>query len=308
MIEKKEDSSDNNYQARYQCRQNPFDPANITRALGRYLKPEPKAKLNGKAQLSTEHLTFSFNGTPVLNNVDLELKQGKMLGIIGPNGAGKSTLVRLLSRMFQPTLGNVRLNGYDLSLWRRSDLARVIAIVPQDPELPPTFTAWEMVLLGRTPFLGTLGRVREIDHQISRKAMEETRTWHLANRLICQLSGGEQQRVVIARALAQQPRVFLLDEPTAHLDINHQVETLSFISRMVRERDLAALSIFHDLNLAAQYCDELVLLKEGQIVAKGTPGNVLTPHLIQKAYGANVGVLPHPTNGLPVVYPTCPPA
>jgi iron complex transport system ATP-binding protein len=288
-------------------RKNPFSAASIKRTLGKYLKTEKLPELNGKARLATEQLTFSFNGTPVLKDVNLELKQGNMIGIIGPNGAGKSTLVRLLSRMFQPTQGNVRLNGYDLSQWRQTDLARVIAVVPQDPELPPTFTAWEMVLLGRTPFLGTLGRVREIDHQISRKAMEETRTWHLANRLICQLSGGEQQRLVIARALAQQPRVFLLDEPTAHLDINHQVETLSLISQMVRERDLAALSIFHDLNLAAQYCDELILLKEGQIVAKGTPNQVLTPQLIQKAYGASVGVLAHPTNGLPVVYPTCPP-
>jgi iron complex transport system ATP-binding protein len=285
----------------------PFNAAKITKTLGKYLKPETKPDVNGKAQLLTEGLTFSFNGTPVLNNVDLELKQGRMMGIIGPNGAGKSTLVRLLSRMFQPTQGCVRLNGYDLCHWRQNDLARVIAVVPQDPELPPVFTAWEMVLLGRTPFLGTLGRAREIDHQISQKAMEETRTWHLANRLICQLSGGEQQRVVIARALAQQPRIFLLDEPTAHLDINHQIETLSFISRMVRERDVAALSIFHDLNLAAQYCDELVLLNKGKIVAKGIPKQVLTPQLIQKAYGANVGVMAHPTNGLPVVYPTCSP-
>lgn len=274
---------------------------------GKFSRPELKPASNGKVQLLTENLTFSFNGTPVLDNVDIHIEQGKMLGIIGPNGAGKSTLVRLLSRILNPTQGQIRLNGHDLSTWNRTELARVIAVVPQDPELPPTFTAWEMVLLGRTPFLGTLGHVREIDVQVSRKAMEETHTLHLADRLICQLSGGEQQRVVIARALAQQPKVFLLDEPTAHLDINHQVETLSFISRLVRERDLAALSIFHDLNLAAQYCDELILLRAGQILAKGSPEEVLTPHLLHKAYGANVGVLPHPVNGLPVVYPTCPP-
>ena len=157
--------------------------------------------------------------------------------------------------------------------------------------------------MGRNPFLGWTGRESEEDRAVARQAMEKTGIWHLADRRIDQLSGGERQRVVIARALAQEPRVLLLDEPTAHLDINHQVETLAFVSRFVKERQLAALTIFHDLNLASRYCDELVLLQGGRILARGVPDEVLTPALIARAYGVGVTIIRHPANSLPVVLP-----
>lgn len=157
--------------------------------------------------------------------------------------------------------------------------------------------------MGRTPYLGWMGRESGHDRAIVRQAMEETGVYHLAHRLVNQLSGGERQHVIVARALAQQPRVLLLDEPTAHLDINHQVETLSLIARLVRERELAALAIFHDLNLAAQYCDELMLLNSGRIEAHGTPAQVLTPALLKRVYETEVVVIPHPQNGLPTVLP-----
>jgi iron complex transport system ATP-binding protein len=260
---------------------------------------------DGRAMLEARQVTFSFNGTPVLDRVDLCLEPGHMVGVIGPNGAGKSTLVRLLSRLLIPADGSVRLNGRGLAHWQPAELARVLAVVPQDPELPPAFTAWEMVLMGRTPYLGWMGQESEHDRAIVRQAMEETGVYHLSHRLIGQLSGGERQRVIVARSLAQQPRVLLLDEPTAHLDINHQVETLSLIARLVKQRDLAALAIFHDLNLAAQYCDELVLLNLGRVEARGTPARVLTPALLKRVYGTEVVVMPHPQNGLPTVLPVC---
>ena len=268
-------------------------------------QPELSAPTDGRIMLEACQVTFSFNGTPVLDKVDLRLEAGKMIGVIGPNGAGKSTLVRLLSRSLTPASGRIWLNGQNLNQWRLSDLARVLAVVPQLPQLPPVFTAWEMVLMGRTPYLGWMGRESEHDRAATRQAMEETKIWHLADRLISQLSGGEQQRVVITRALAQEPQVLLLDEPTAHLDINYQVETLSLIGRLVKERRLAALAIFHDLNLAAQYCDELVLLQQGQVVAQGSPNHVLTPSTLRQVYGTEVAVIPHPHNGLPVVLPVC---
>jgi iron complex transport system ATP-binding protein len=273
-----------------------------SRALRQIKLPAPT---NGRTTLEACQVTFSFDTTPVLHQVDLCLEAGKTTGVIGPNGAGKSTLVRLLSRLLTPARGRIRLNGHNLAHWRLSDLARVLAVVPQAPELPQAFTAWEMVLMGRTPYLGWMGRESERDRAIVRQTMDETNTWHLADRLMCQLSGGEQQRVVIARALAQEPQVLLLDEPTAHLDINHQVETLSLITRLVKERELAALAIFHDLNLAAQYCDELVLLHRGQIVTQGPPHQVLTPPLLQRVYQTQVTVMAHPCNGLPVVFPVC---
>jgi iron complex transport system ATP-binding protein len=260
---------------------------------------------DGPAALEARQITFSFNDAPVLDRVDLCLDPGRMVGVIGPNGAGKSTLVRLLSRLLSPASGSIRLNGHGLAHWRSVDLARVLAVVPQDPELPYTFTAWEMVLMGRTPYLGWMGQESERDRAIVRRAMEVTGVYHLAHRLVGQLSGGERQRIVVARALAQQPRVLLLDEPTAHLDISHQVETLSLIVRLVREQELAALAIFHDLNLAAQYCDELVLLNLGRVVARGVPDQVLTPSLLRRVYGTEVVVMPHPHNGLPMVFPVC---
>ena len=268
-------------------------------------QPELSAPTDGRIMLEACQVTFSFNGTPVLDKVDLRLEAGKMIGVIGPNGAGKSTLVRLLSRSLTPASGRIWLNGQNLDQWRLSDMARVLTVVPQLPQLPPVFTAWEMVLMGRTPYLGWMGRESEHDRAATRQAMEETKIWHLADRLISQLSGGEQQRVVITRALAQEPQVLLLDEPTAHLDISYQVETLSLIGRLVKERRLAALAIFHDLNLAAQYCDELVLLQQGQVVAQGSPNHVLTPSTLRQVYGIEVAVIPHPHNGLPVVLPVC---
>jgi iron complex transport system ATP-binding protein len=273
----------------------------LTRILKR---PGPSTPINGRATLEAHQVAFSFNGTPVLDQVDLRLEAGRMIGVIGPNGAGKSTLVKLLSRLLTPAQGHVRLNGHSLARWRPADLARVLAVVPQAPELPPMFTVWEMVLMGRTPYMGWMGQESERDRIVARQAMEETGVYHLTDRLIDQLSGGERQRVVIARALAQEPRVLLLDEPTAHLDINHQVETLSLIARLVRERELAALAIFHDLNLAAQYCEKLVLLDQGQIAAQGAPQDVLTPPMLRQVYGAEVTVGAHPQNGLPVVFPT----
>ncbi len=260
---------------------------------------------DGRATLEAHQVSFSFNGTPVLDRVDLCLEPGRMLGVIGPNGAGKSTLVKLLSRLLLPAGGAIHLNGRDLTHWRAADLARMLAVVPQEPELPPAFSAWEMVLMGRTPYLGWMGRESERDRDVARRAMEDTGVWHLAQRLISQLSGGERQRVVVARALAQEPRVLLLDEPTAHLDINHQVEVLSLVAGLVKERALAALAIFHDLNLAAQYCDELVLLDRGRVAARGAVDRVLTPSLLQRVYGTKVVVAPHPQNGLPVVFPAC---
>jgi iron complex transport system ATP-binding protein len=276
-----------------------------SRRLNALWQPELSAPTDGRIMLEACQVTFSFNGTPVLDKVDLRLEAGKMIGVIGPNGAGKSTLVRLLSRSLTPADGRIWLNGQNLNQWRLSDLARVLAVVPQLPQLPPVFTAWEMVLMGRTPYLGWTGRESEHDRAATRQAMEETNIWHLADRLISQLSGGEQQRVVIARALAQEPQVWLLDEPTANLDISNQVETLSLIVRRVKERQLAALAVFHDLNLAAQYCDELVLLQQGRVVAQGSPNHVLTHSVLRQVYGTEVVVIPHPHNGLPVVLPVC---
>ena len=260
-------------------------------------------KIESRGYLQAQGLTFAYNGAPVLDKVDLELVPGRLLGVIGPNGAGKSTLVRVLSGLFAPQSGRVTLDGRPIAAWKHRDLARRLAVVPQSPNLPEAFTVAEIVLLGRTPYLGLLGNESAHDRDVARRAMERTETWHLRNRLIGTLAGGERQRVVVARALAQEPSVLLLDEPTTHLDVNHQVALISLVRELVAEDNLSALAILHDLNLASLYCDELALLVEGRIVARGQPQQVLTGAQIAAAYGADVIVMTHPRTGRPIVVP-----
>ncbi len=271
--------------------------------LNRYLSHSGDLQDETEIILEAKGVSFAYNGRPILTDIDLRLRPGQMVGLIGPNGAGKSTLVKVLCRLLRPQAGQVTLAGRDLACWRRDELARHLAVVPQAPFLPETFTAWEVVLLGRTPYLGLLGNEDEGDMAVARWAMQETEIWHLAPRFIGQLSGGERQRVIIARALAQEPRVLLMDEPTAHLDINHQVEVLTLTQRLTAEYKLAVLAIFHNLNLAARFCEDLVLLREGRVFAQGTPHQVLTPSNIAAVYGTEVIITPHPQNGRPAIFP-----
>ncbi|MGQ9681952.1 MAG: heme ABC transporter ATP-binding protein [Anaerolineae bacterium] len=255
------------------------------------------------ASLSAHGLCFSYNGNPVLKDVSLALQPGRLIGVIGPNGAGKTTLVRLLSGLLRPDSGRVMLDGKPLAAWSRKEIGRRLAVVPQSPQLPETFTAGEVVLLGRTPYLGLLGNESAHDREVARRAMERTQCWHLAERLIGTLSGGERQRVVVARALAQEAPVLLLDEPTTHMDVNHQLGLVVLVKHLVQQYRLAALVILHDLNLASVYCDELILLAEGRVVARGQAHEVITPEQIRSAYRADILVMAHPQTGRPVVVP-----
>lgn len=254
------------------------------------------------AALAVEDVSFGYNGKLILHEVALEVQRGEVVGLIGPNGSGKSTLVRCISGVIRPRRGQVTLEGQDALRMPRTDLARTLAVVPQSPQLPEGFTCEDIVLMGRNPHLGLLQGESVRDYAVVREAMAATDCLHLAQQRIGELSGGEQQRVVIARALAQEPRVLLLDEPTTHLDISHQVTVLDIMRRLARGRDLAVLAVFHDLNLAVQYCDRLVLLTEGRVQASGTPNEVVTAENILLAYRTEVLVCPHPLNQLPTVY------
>jgi len=244
-------------------------------------------------------VSLGYDSKAVLSNISLKVISGKILGIVGPNGSGKSTLIKGMSRLVNLFSGRILVNGRDIRNIRREELACLVATVPQNPTLPETFTAFEVVLMGRTPHLGLLRYEGEKDVAIAWEAMSATKTQFLAERRVGELSGGERQRLIIARALTQQPKVLLLDEPTANLDIRHQVEALDLVKSLCFERDLIVITALHDLNLAAQYCDWLVMLNGGQIYTEGIPQDVLTADNIKKVYGARVCVYPHPVNKLP---------
>jgi iron complex transport system ATP-binding protein len=240
----------------------------------------------------------------VLSGVSLEVLAGKVLGIVGPNGCGKSTLIKGITKVIPLLGGDILLDDKSLLKLPQSEIARCIAVVPQSASLPEAFTAFEIVMMGRTPHLGFLRYEGKKDIDIAVKAMQMTDTLHLSERRAGELSGGEKQRLTIARALAQQPQIILLDEPTSHLDINYQVETLELISDLCRRDGLAVLAALHDLNLAAQYCDRIIMLDGGRIFAEGSPCEVVTAFNVKQVYGADVCVSSHPINKLPVTLVT----
>jgi iron complex transport system ATP-binding protein len=249
--------------------------------------------------IELKDVSLGYNHQAILSNINLKAVPGKILGLIGPNGSGKSTLLKGITGIIKIFSGHIFVDGRDIKSLKRAELARLIATVPQDPVLPEAFTAFEIVLMGRTPYLGLLRNEGGEDMAIARHAMEITQTQFLAKRKVSELSGGERQRLIIARALTQQPKAILLDEPTAHLDIKYQAEIMNLIKDLCLKQSLIVIAALHDLNLAAQYCDWLVMLYGGEFYTEGIPQDVLTTQNIKKVYGAEVGVYPHPINKLP---------
>jgi iron complex transport system ATP-binding protein len=253
--------------------------------------------------LEIRDLTVAYGELVALRQVSLSLAAGELLGVVGPNGSGKSTLIRAITRLVRPLGGEIRLDGSEVGRLSQRELARWAAVVPQNPYLPDAFTVLEVALMGRTPHLGLLQSEGRADLAAVRRALEQTNTWHLASRRVGELSGGERQRVVVARALAQETPLLLLDEPTAHLDVGHQAAVLDLLRELCRREGKAVLAVIHDLSLAGQYCDRLVMLSGGRIVGEGEPQEVLSPQLLASVYGTRVSVFAHPLTGRPVVTP-----
>ncbi|BAS29322.1 ABC transporter ATP-binding protein [Limnochorda pilosa] len=243
-----------------------------------------------------------YPGRPVLRGVSLAVREGEFLGLIGPNGVGKTTLLRVAAGLLVPDRGHARLGGRPVQGIPRRELARQVAVVGQAAPASFGLTAWEVVLLGRLPHLRRFQREGPRDLQAAAEAMRLTGTEKLRDRRVDRLSGGEAQRVQLTRALAQEPEILLLDEPTAHLDIGHQVEFLDLLLRLNRERRLTIVASLHDLNLAAQYCRRLVLLEGGRVRAAGTPEEVLTEPILASTYGTPVRLGRHPVQGTPAVH------
>ena len=232
-----------------------------------------------------EKVSFAYPDRPIFEGLDLELRAGRFHGVIGPNGCGKSTLLDLLGGLKKPTRGRIFWSGEDLAAWAPKALARRIAVVPQEFHIDFPFTAGEVVTMGRYPHLARFEAPAASDRETVAAVMARTDTAAFTERRITELSGGERQRVIFARALAQETEVLLLDEATSALDINHSLRLLTIAARGVAEKGLTVVAVFQDVNLAAQFCDQLIFFKGGAVVAQGETAAVLTPSTLAATFG-----------------------
>jgi iron complex transport system ATP-binding protein len=257
--------------------------------------------------LNVDGVECRYGSVKVLEGVSLSVKEGDFVGVLGPNGSGKTTLLKSISRTLKPHRGTILLNEADIYSLKSVEVARQMAVVPQDSSIGFSFTALDVVLMGRNPHLARFQMESERDVAIARKAMELTNTWHFADRPINELSGGERQRVIIARALAQEPKILLLDEPMTHLDIINQLEIMDLVKELCVKEGLIVLAVFHDLNLAARYCKSAILLKNGRIFSAGGLDDVLTSENIKNVFQVDAIVKKHLVTNSIYVIPLSPP-
>lgn len=257
--------------------------------------------IGGKVRLRAQKVRFEYRGLPVLREVSIEVAPREILGIVGPNGAGKTTLLKILSGTLKPAGGIVELDAQELRRFSAKERARRIAMLQQDPTIPPGLTVEQIVLMGRYPYLGFFGQERREDLDSVGEAMTMTDVECFRERALRTLSGGEKSRALLARALAQEPELLLLDEPTAHLDVGRRSELFHLVKRVRGKRGISVVAAIHDLSLAARHCDRLALLHKGRIHACGEPGKVLTQTILREVFGPGVLVTAHPVDGGPVV-------
>lgn len=249
--------------------------------------------------LSIQKISAGYGDKVVLSDVNMDVEAGDFVGLIGPNGSGKTTLLRVISKVLKPFKGHVLLNEEDIVTVSRSVLARSMAFLTQEISLNLPFTVRQMTLMGRFPYLSQYGKESDEDIAIAEDAMKLADVLPLADRFITEVSGGERQRALIAMCLAQQPDILLLDEPTNHLDIGHQLAVLDLIRKLNRQTNMTVVAVFHDLNIASEYCDKIMVLDEGQVAEFGTPKEVLTSEMILKVYRAKVVTQVNPVSHKP---------
>lgn len=251
--------------------------------------------------LKVSNLYGGYHKEAVIKNVSLDIKEGDFIGIIGPNGSGKSTLLKLMSRALLRQKGTIIFGNKDIDRINLKEFCRKAAFVPQETLINFSFTVWEIALMGRIPYLKRLELESKNDFLIAENALFLTDTLHLKEKEINELSAGERQRVIIARALAQQPVLLFLDEPTSHLDIGHQIQVLDLLRKLNRERKLSVVMVLHDLNLASEYCSRIILLNDGAVFKEGAAQEVLTYQNIEAVYKTVVVVNNNPLNSKPYV-------
>lgn len=249
-------------------------------------------------EIDVHGLKLTYDTHPVLDDTEFRVEEGELVALLGANGAGKSTLLRCISRILQPTAGHILLDGRELKDLNSRETARLMAVVPQETTADFDFTVEDIVMMGRFPYLSRFQKEDIKDREIVKRSMEMTGVSHLAERSIAALSGGEKQRVIMARAVAQQPKVLLLDEPTANLDIGYQSMLLELASRLNREEGVTIIAAIHDINLAVHHFNRYILLAGGRVLAAGRAEEVITPENIKKSYGVPASTFRHPLHGV----------
>ena len=253
------------------------------------------------SSLRVENLTIAYSDKIVLSGFGFSAREGEVTVLIGPNGAGKTTAIRAVSGTIPFRTGKVYVNDENMQTCSHLERAKRIAVVPQARQLGGAFSVWQTIMMGRTPHMAWIGKESERDKQIVRDVLDQTELAEFQDRQIANLSGGEQQRVLLARALAQETGVLLLDEPTNHLDLKHQTRLLDLVRQLTKEKNLTVLMAMHDLNLAGRVADEIILLAWGRILRTGSPAAVMEADLLSNAYGVNVEILDDPATGKPIV-------
>jgi len=253
--------------------------------------------------LTIDGINCSYGSVDVLKDVGFAVESGQFLGVLGPNGSGKTTLLKSISRVLKPQKGTIFIGDENIYKMKTVDVAKQMAVVPQSTPVSFDFTALEVVLMGRNPHMARFKMEGKKDLDIAKNSMQLTRTWEFADRPVNELSGGESQRVIIARALTQEPQILLLDEPTTHLDISNQLEIMDLIKHLCETKKLLIVAVFHDFNLAARYCDSIILLNDGKIVAIGKMNDTLTSENVKKVFNVDTIVKKHPITGSLYVIP-----
>lgn len=251
--------------------------------------------------INCNDIGFSYNGTTVLNGINLSIEPGKMLGILGANGAGKSTLLKILCGVLKPKSGKAVFNDHELSKMDRREIAKGIAYIPQDPMFAFPFTVREVVLMGRAPYIGRFEFEREGDIEIAQSALETVGIVHLENRLISEVSSGERQLASIARGLVQEPEIMILDEPATYLDVKHRTEIMNILKQLKEKKGISIIAATHDIFSSLFYFDEIIILKEGKILAEGRTDQIINSEILSLAYGIEVVVKKE--NGRVFVFP-----
>ncbi|OHW62342.1 putative siderophore transport system ATP-binding protein YusV [Andreesenia angusta] len=256
-----------------------------------------------KSAIEVRNLSWSYGEEKVLRGIDFQVEVGKFYSVIGPNGSGKTTLFKLISSALELKGGSIYLNERDAKTYTKKELAKTVATVPQNTAVEFDFSVEDIVMMGRSPYLRRFQSESEVDLEIVECAMKMVDIVHLREKKINGISGGERQRAIIARAIAQSADIMLLDEPISHIDLRYQIELLDTVRKLNREKGVTVVAILHDLNLAAEYSDKLFLISKGEIVAKGSPEEVLTASNIEEVYGLKVNLVENPETGKPHIIP-----